>query len=127
MTRLQKIQLKMSACRQAINTLLDVENRTEEQQADLERRTGEIQQCEPELRAALAAEPDPTVTRTDPTLDTETRERLELRGRANLGAFLTAALGGRVVNGAEAGVRGRVQCAVRAHSDRPVGTGSAAR
>ena len=59
MTRLQKIQLKMSECRQAINTLLDVENRTEEQQADLERRTGEIQQCEPELRAAIAAEPDP--------------------------------------------------------------------
>lgn len=102
MTRLQKIQLKMSECRQAINTLLDVENRTDEQQADLEKRTGEIQQCEPELRAAIAAEPDPTVTRTDPTLDTETRERLELRGRANLGAFLTAALGGRVVNGAEA-------------------------
>ena len=43
MTRLQKILLKMSEHRQALNTLLDAENRTDEQQADLEKRTGEIQ------------------------------------------------------------------------------------
>ena len=64
----------MSECRQKINGLLLLDTRTDEQQADLERLTGEVQKYEPELRAAIAAEPD-TTTRVD-TVDAETRERL---------------------------------------------------
>ena len=56
------------------------------------------------LRAATAAEGEPTETRTD-TMDAETRERFELRSKANLGAFLVAAFQGRMPGGAEAEYR----------------------
>lgn len=101
MTTSQKIQIRLSECRQKLNELLDVETRSDEQQAELERLTGEVQKLEPELRAAIAAEPDPQTT-TSETVDPEVRERLELRGRARLGGFLRAALQGRLPAGAEA-------------------------
>ena len=101
MTRLQKIQLKMSEYRQALNTLLDAENRTDEQQADLEKRTGEIRGMEPELRAAIAAEPPAGETLTAP-MDTEDRERLEIRNRTGFRDYLIAALSGSPVSGAAA-------------------------
>ena len=101
MTRLQKTLLKMSEHRQAINTLLDAENRTDEQQADLEKRTGEIQGLEPELRASLAAEPPTGETLTAP-MDTEDRERLEIRNRTGFRDYLIAALSGSPVSGAAA-------------------------
>ena len=81
----------MSECRQKINGLLLLDTRSEEQQADLERLTGDIQKFEPELRAAIASEPD-TETRVD-TVDAETRERLELRGRVSFGAWLARSIG----------------------------------
>ena len=101
MTPSQRITIRLSECRQKLNELLGVENRSDEQQAELERLTGEVQTLEPELRAAIAAEPDPQ-TRTTDTGDPEVRERLELRGKARLGGFLRAALQGRLPAGAEA-------------------------
>ena len=98
-----KITIRLSECRQALNTLLAVETRSAEQTAELEKLTGEVQKLEPELRAAIAAEPDPEVrTTATATDDPEVRERLEIRGRSTLGAFLLAALQGRVPSGAEA-------------------------
>ena len=76
MTILQKLQLRQSEIRQAINTLLGNDARTDEQQGELEKLTGEGQKIEPELRAALIAAPDPEVTTI--TGDSETRERAEL-------------------------------------------------
>ena len=101
MTKAQTITIRLSECRQKINDLLGVEERSEEQQADLEKMTADVQKFEPELRAAIAAEPDPEARVTD-TLDPETREKRELRGKAKLGGFLMAALQGRVPAGAEA-------------------------
>ena len=101
MTKAQTITIRLSECRQKINDLLGVEDRSADQQAELETLTGEIQKLEPELRAAIAAEPDPEARVTD-TLDPETREKRELRGKATLGGFLLAALQGRVPSGAEA-------------------------
>ena len=92
MTNSQRITVRLSECRQAINTLLDVEERSDEQQAELEKLTGEVQKLEPELRAAIAAEPDPQTTIVDGD-DPETRERLELRGKLSLGGWLAAQLG----------------------------------
>ena len=63
MTILQKLQLRQSEIRQAINTLLGNDARTDEQQGELEKLTGEGQGLEVELRAALIAEPDPNETR----------------------------------------------------------------
>ena len=102
MTKSQKITIRLSECRQKLNELLQVDDRTDEQQTELERLTGDVQKLEPELRAAIAAEPDPQTTTTQTEhADPETRERLELRGRARLGNFLQAALRGRVLDGVE--------------------------
>ena len=100
MTRSQKLTIRQSEIRQKLNELLGVEERSDDQQAELEALTAEAQKLEPELRAAIAAEPPVETTATD-GLDAEARERLHLRSRANLGAFLLAALQGREVAGAE--------------------------
>ena len=62
----------MSEKRQRLNELLGiVETRSEEQQGELETLTGEIQKLEPEMRAAIAAEPDPVVETRVGDLDSE--------------------------------------------------------
>ena len=91
MTASQRIALKMSAAREKLNELIGTEDRSDTQNADMQALTGELQGMEPEYRAALTAEGVVTVTHTD-SVDAETRERLELRSRANLGGFLLAAL-----------------------------------
>ena len=99
MTILQKLQLRQSEIRESINTLLGNDSRTEEQQGELEKLTGEGQSIEPEIRAAIVAEPDPETTITN-TGDPEQRERLEIRSKTGLADFLSAAAGGREVSGA---------------------------
>ena len=100
MTILQKLQLRQSEIRQAINTLLGNDARTDDQQGELEKLTGEGQKIEPELRAALIAAPDPEVTTI--TGDSEIRERAELRSKTGLADYLRAAAGGSAVTGAAA-------------------------
>ena len=101
MTNLQKIQLAMSEKRQRLNELLGiVETRSEEQQSELETLTGEIQKLEPELRAAIAAEPDPVVETRVGDLDSEARERRDLCRRANAGEIVTAVMEKRACDGA---------------------------
>ena len=97
MTILQKLQLRQSEIRQAINTLLGNDARTDDQQGELEKLTGEGQKLEPELRAALIAEPDPDETRVSG--DAETRELAQLTERANVGDILTATFEKRQTSG----------------------------
>ena len=113
MTTSQKITIRLSECRQRLNELLGIETRSEEQQAELEKLTGEVQKLEPELRAAIAAEPDPQPQTTD-TGDPEVRERLALRARSRFGAYLLAAFQGREVAGAEAEYRSSLKLTGRA-------------
>ena len=101
MTKKQQILVRQSEIRQKLNELLNADDRTDEQNAELDTLTGEMQKLEPELRAAIAAEPPSSTTVVPDGLDAEARERIELRGRANLGAFVLAALQGREVAGAE--------------------------
>ena len=84
-----------------LNSLLGKEERSENENADLEKLTGEGQKLEPEIRAAIVAEPDPETTITD-TGDPETREKLEIRSKTGLADFFAAAAGGREVVGAAA-------------------------
>ena len=84
-----------------MNSLLGKEERSENENADLEKLTGEGQKLEPEIRAAIVAEPDPETTITD-TGDPETREKLEIRSKTGLADFFAAAAGGREVVGAAA-------------------------
>ena len=72
MTAAQTIQIKLSSCRQRLNELLQVEERSAEEQTEMETLTNEVSAREPELRAALAAEDDKQEVVT--TADAETRE-----------------------------------------------------
>ena len=109
MTPAQSIQVRLSECRQRLNTLLQVENRSEDETAEMEKVTAEVSKREPELRAALASEPDPQEV-TTATADPETRERLELRSKTGLADFLSAAAGGREVSGAAKEYAASVGC-----------------
>ena len=103
MTILQKLLLRQSTVREGINSILgvDLSTRTAEQDNELTKLTTEAQKIEPEIRAAILAEPDPqeVVTKTG---DSETRERLELRSKTGLADYLRAAAGGSAVSGAAA-------------------------
>ena len=101
MTTLQQLQLRQSEIREKLNSLLGKEERSENENADLEKLTGEGQKLEPEIRAAIVAEPDPATTITD-TGDPETREKLEIRSKTGLADCFAAAAGGREVVGAAA-------------------------
>ena len=96
MTKAQEIQVRMSEKRQKLNELLGVETRSTEQQAELERLTAEVQKLEPELRAALAAEPDPETRSV--TGDPETRELMD---RVSLARMVHGAIEQRSIDGAE--------------------------
>ena len=102
MTRSQQILVKQSKAREQLNALLAIEpdERSDDQRGEVGTLTTELTGLEPELRAALAAEGPAVETRTD-NLDSEARERLELRSKASLGAFVVAALQGRMPSGAE--------------------------
>ena len=112
MTPAQKIQIRLSECRQRLNELLaiDLAERNSAQDLELETLTAEVSRREPELRAALAAEPDPqeVVTKTG---DPESRERAEIRSRTGVADFLSAAAGGREVSGAAKEYAASVGCA----------------
>ena len=100
MTPAQRLQLEQSEKRQRINELLAQDELTDEQRAELDTLTKRMQALEVELRAAIVAEPEPE-TRDAPA-DAEQRERIELRSKASLTAYLRAALSGKQVSGAEA-------------------------
>ena len=102
MTAAQTIQIRLSECRESLNTLLQTNPRTDEQQTEMAALTAEVSKREPELRAALASEPDPETKVVDTADGGEHRERLELRTRTGIGDFLKAAAGGTSVNGAAA-------------------------
>ena len=97
MTVLQKLQIRQSEIRESINTLLGLETRTEEQDAELVKLTSEGTAIEPEIRAAIVASPDPNETRVEG--DAETRELAQLTERANVGDILSATFEKRQTSG----------------------------
>ena len=97
MTAAQTIQIRLSECRQTLNSLLQVETRSAEQQTELEALTKEVSAKEPELRAALAAEPNPNEVLVEG--DAETRELQRLTERANVGDILSATFEKRQTSG----------------------------
>jgi len=102
MTNSQRLQVEQSEIREQINSHFDGEV-SDDDRAELDRLTTRAQQIERELRAALTAEGiTENATITAAPDDAEARERLELRSRATLTGYLTAALSGRLPSGAEA-------------------------
>ena len=97
MTAAQTIQVKLSSCRQRLNELLGIEKRSTEEESEMVTLTNEVSAREPELRAALAAEPDLEETRVEG--DAETRELAQLTERANVGDILSATFEKRNTSG----------------------------
>ena len=101
----QKIALEMSTKRESLNALLGADELSDEQRAEMGVLTTRMQQLEVEARAAILAEDETTITRTD-VVDGEDRELRSLIGRANVGNIFEAALEHRATDGVEAEVQG---------------------
>ena len=92
MSPLQKLQVRQSEIREKINTLLGNDKRSEEQDAELVKLTAQGQKLEPEIRAALIAQPEIPANETHvETADAETRELAQLTKRASLWATFSSA------------------------------------
>ena len=99
-----KLSLRLSEIREALNVLLQTENRSDAQKAEMSALSAEALEKEPEYRAAKIADGVLTETNTS-TADPEVRERLALRGKSRFGRFLASAISGRVLDGSEAEYR----------------------
>ena len=97
----QRLTIKASEQRSKLAELAALEELTDEQRGQLDTLSAAHQDTERQLRAAIAAEGD-DVRDADPEVDPEVRERMELRSKASVGAFLAAALSGRLPGGPEA-------------------------
>ncbi len=105
--RLRELTDRQSKDRQRAIELSKAEELTEETRAELDAIETRAADTERQLRAArLAVDADEQAeareAEASPEADPETRERLELRGKASLGNYLVAALRGRAPIGAEA-------------------------
>ena len=108
MTKSQTLLIESSELRERVNVLgaKPAGDRSEPETRELTEKRARLTALEPELRTAItdeaAAADEAARVAGAGGLDPETRQRLELRGRASLGAFLGAALSGRLPGGAEA-------------------------
>lgn len=104
MTRKQKIEVKMSECRERLGKLLDLETRSEEQNKELKDATLELRSLETDLQAAVAldaSEPEEQTTEKRNEADAEERERLELRSKFSVGRFIGWKAGRNALDGVE--------------------------
>ena len=101
MTVLQKITLRLSEVRTRLNAIsgLEGEALTGEITAESDTLQTEYKDLETRHRAAILAAPDQQEIVTA-TVDSEMREKLEIRSKTGLADFLSAAAGGREVTGA---------------------------
>ena len=107
MTSAQKIRLRLSQVRQRLNEIAGLEGDTFTDEIRAEAGTLQTEYTDLETRhqAAIVAEGEGETRANGEDPDAEARERLELRTRASLTAYLRAALSGRQVDGAEAELR----------------------
>ena len=97
----QRIALEMSTKRETLNTLLAIDDLTDEQRTQMGELTTGLQDLEVEARAAILAEGEPSITHTV-VADGEDRELRSLIDRANVGEIFEAALEHRATDGPEA-------------------------
>ena len=95
----QRLEIELSQIRTKLRELLSADSPTPEQRAEMDALVERSQGAETEFRAAVIAEGQPE-QRAE--LDAEVRERIELRSKASLSAYLLAAAKGRLASGAEA-------------------------
>ena len=100
MTLSQRLSIKASEQRARLGELGALDELTPELRAELDTLGTAHTDTEAQLRAAIAADAAATPP-GDPVVDSEVRERVELRGRASFGRYLHAALTGAQISGAE--------------------------
>ena len=107
MTNAQKIRLRLSQVRSRLNEISGLEGDafTDEVRSEAASLQAEFADLETRHQAAIVAEGEGETRATGDDLDTEARERLELRSQASLTSYLRAALSGRQVDGPEAELR----------------------
>ena len=114
MTKSQKLAIRQSELVDKINELQGVETLTDEQRSELDAARVEHRDVGAKFRAAVEVEASEAekaaAEETGEVLDSEERERLELRGKAKLNRYLGAALNGREVGGAEAEFAAAEEC-----------------
>ena len=103
MTNRQKLEIRSSEIRQRLNEVAGLEGDalTDEIRSESDTLQTEYRDVETKLRAAIVADGGSEDTQGN-EVDAEQRERLELRGRSRVSRFVTAAVNGRTVDGAEA-------------------------
>lgn len=113
MTKAQRLELRASEIREKLNDLSGHESLTDEQRGEVDSLSTEYRDVESRRRAAIVAEDAEAAeaAETRETADAETRERLELRGKARVGDFVKAALTGRPVRSASGEYADAVGCA----------------
>ena len=119
MTPAQKITLRLSQVRSRLNEISGLEGDafTDEIRTEASTLQTEYADLETRHQAAIVGEGDPETRNLDGP-DAEMRERVELRSRASLTNFLTAALAGRQVTGR----RGRITIGCRCRRRHTFGT-----
>ena len=103
--RLRELRDRQSRERGRMSELALVDELTDEQRSEFDNLEKGTADLERQIRAAMVAVEDEekeAETRALDEPDREMRERTELRSRASLTNFLTAAISGRQVSGAEA-------------------------
>ena len=101
MTLTQLLQILASEQRSRLAELAGLDELTTELRAELGTLGTAHQDTEAQLRAAIAAD-GKAIDAGGPAVDSEVRERLELRSKTGLADFLKAAVGGAAVTGAAA-------------------------
>lgn len=100
MTETQKIQLRQSECREAINKLMATDKLTDEQRITLAGLTEEARGLEVKYRAALTKESEEAEQRAaahpDHGTDGESAEIRQLKAKAEVRHYLAGAVAGRV-------------------------------
>ena len=111
MTNAQKLALRLSEIRQKLNELSGKDELTEAEETDLRSLSTEYPKLEQRHRAALIAESVEEAEALDgEDGDGEDRERSELRSRSRLAKYVSAALDGLPVQGAEAELSAAAGC-----------------
>lgn len=98
MTNLQKLELRRSEIRSRLGELMAVENRNEDESAEMDKLTKEFQEKESEYRAALVLETE-KAEKKETENTSEAREIRELRGKAKLQDYIMAAVEKRSLTG----------------------------
>ena len=106
----QKLALRLSELRQKLNELSAQDELTETEQDEMRSLSGAYPKLEERHRAAIISESTEEAAALDEDGDGEDRERRELRSRCKVGRYVTAALDGLPVQGAEAELSNAAGC-----------------